>query len=60
MTAKKQAGAALLRGDVVAPVHVPAKSVRRKKNTVRQRLRLTWVRTIERNRTPKKLHSFRG
>ena len=53
-------GAALLRGDAVARVHVPAKSGRKKKNTVRQRLRLTRVRTMERNRTPKELHSFRG
>jgi transposase len=42
--------ATLLRGDFVARVHVPAKHVREKKNTVRQRLWLARVRTMARNR----------
>ena len=47
--------ATLLRGDFVATVHVPAKDVRAKKNTVRQRLWLARVRTMVRNR----IHSKR-
>lgn len=42
--------ATLLRGDFVARVHVPAKAVREKKNTVRQRLWLARLRTMVRNR----------
>ena len=42
--------ATLLRGNFVAAVHVPNKQVRQKKNTVRQRLWLTRLRTMARNR----------
>lgn len=42
--------ATLLRGSFVSTVHVPDKQVRRKKNTVRQRLWLARLRTMVRNR----------
>jgi transposase len=42
--------ATLLRGDFVSEVHVPCKTVRQKKNTVRQRLWLARLRTMTRNR----------
>ena len=42
--------ATLLRGDFVARVHVPAKDVRQRKNTIRQRLWLARLRTMVRNR----------
>jgi transposase len=42
--------ATLLRGNFVARVHVPAKEVRLKKNTLRQRLWLARMRTRMRNR----------
>jgi transposase len=42
--------ATLLRGNFVAEVHVPDKTVRAMKNTVRQRLWLARVRTMVRNR----------
>ena len=42
--------ATLLRGDFVSAVHVPGREVRRKKNTVRQRLWLARLRTMVRNR----------
>ena len=43
--------ATLLRGDFVARVHVPAKAVRQKKNTVRQRLWIARLRTMAIPRT---------
>ena len=42
--------ATLLRGDFISRVHVPAREVRDKKNLVRQRLWLSRVRTMVRNR----------
>lgn len=42
--------ATLLRGNFVSEVHVPSKTVRQKKNTVRQRLWLARLRTMARNR----------
>ena len=42
--------ATLLRGNFVSEVHVPSKTVRQKKNTVRQRLWLARLRTMTRNR----------